>query len=220
MSYEIVKNIRVAPNPENKSEYIMICTSACNNCTPHYYEEWTYGKGKGFTKEQMEKQVLVDFFKGNLQRGQSKYYKFIKRVGNWSNVSKLEEFQEYNRLDKVIGKVRKAMWGRYSDKRNTARYEQVSKLLETLVYRQQKVLENTLYALFTNKSNQELLKNTVPPFTVTVKSTGSYVRQINKRTYYTCSQPHIFTSASVYYRALQYPQSFFVEQCVAPGKLS
>ena len=71
MSYEIVKNCRV--EKAGDGSYYAVIKSACNNVHPHYYEEWTYGKGKFLSKEQLEKDLLLDFFYGNLQRGSSKY---------------------------------------------------------------------------------------------------------------------------------------------------
>lgn len=71
MSYEIVKNCRV--ERAGDGSYYAVIKSACNNVHPHYYEEWTYGRGKFLSKEQLEKDLLFDFFYGNLQRGSSKY---------------------------------------------------------------------------------------------------------------------------------------------------
>lgn len=68
MSYEIVKNIRVVPNPENQSEFLMVCKSASNNVHPHYYEEWTYGKGKGMSKEEVEKRNLKELLQWKYAR--------------------------------------------------------------------------------------------------------------------------------------------------------
>lgn len=220
MSYEIVKNIRIEANPENKSEYILVCTSACNNVRPLYYEEWTYGIGKGYTKEQMERFVLVEFFNGNLQRGQSVYSKFVKRVCSWYNIPNIREFDEYRKLDRVLDKVRKAAWGRYSSKKNTARYEQIQALWDRIADRKQKVLQDTLYNLFHSEQYKSFRNTKVKPFTIIDKATGDYVRQLNKRTYYRCSQPVVHTSASVYNRAMNHPTLFFVEEYVAPGKLS
>lgn len=220
MSYEIVKNIRIIPNPENKSEYIMICTSASNNVRPHYYEEWTHGIGKGYTKEQMEREILVEFFNGNLQRGQSVYSKFVKRVCSWHNIPNIREFDEYRKLDRVLDKVRRAAWGRYSNKKDTPRYKQIQDLWDRLAERKKKVLEDTLYNLFHSDKYKDFRSTKVKPFTIIDKATGDYVRQLNKRTYYRCSQPVVHTSASVYNRAKNLPTLFFVEEYVAPGKLS
>lgn len=46
MSYEIVKNIRVIPNPENKSEFLMVCKSASNNVRPYCVESCTDSLGQ------------------------------------------------------------------------------------------------------------------------------------------------------------------------------
>ena len=57
MSYEKVKTIKVVYN-KNDGYYIS-CISACNNVRPLMDEHWTHGKGKGLSKDDLEKQILA-----------------------------------------------------------------------------------------------------------------------------------------------------------------
>lgn len=217
MSYEIVKNIRIIPNPENKSEYIIVCKSASNNCFPHYYNEWTYGKGAGLTKEQLEKMVLTDFFKGNLQGGQSSYCKFVKRVCMWYDEYP-PMFNKYKKLSRMHDKILRRLFGQYHGK-DCARKQELNTLCDKIEDMKRKELEDVLYGLYYSDDYKQYKSKKVKPFIIIARKTGDYVYQMNKRTYYRSSQPRIFTSANVYYEALKYPLTFLVEECTAPGKV-
>lgn len=83
MSYEIVKTLRLEQK-ENGSWYAVV-KSASNNVYPKYYSEWTYGKDEkyNFTKEDLQKEILLDFYHGNLKGAKStKYGKFMSFLGN------------------------------------------------------------------------------------------------------------------------------------------
>lgn len=71
MSYEIVKTCRVVKN--DNGFYYAVLKTASNNVYPRHYSEWTYGETCKLTKEEIEKNLLLDFFYGNLQGGNSKY---------------------------------------------------------------------------------------------------------------------------------------------------
>ncbi len=86
MSYEKVKSIRLV-NDENG--WYAIITSATNNITPRYYTKWNYFKDKGLTKEQLQAEILLDFYYGNFHGGTStKYGKFLQFLGgHWGCIN-------------------------------------------------------------------------------------------------------------------------------------
>lgn len=71
MSYEIVKNCRVEKGDDGF--YYAVLKTASNNVYPRHYSEWNYREKCKLTKEELEKDLLLDFFQGNLQGGNSKY---------------------------------------------------------------------------------------------------------------------------------------------------
>ena len=80
MSYESVKSIRLEQN-ENGSWYAVV-TSACNNVRPHDYCKWDYCKNKNLNKEDLQKNILLDFYYGNFHGGTStRYGKFLQFLG-------------------------------------------------------------------------------------------------------------------------------------------
>ena len=80
MSYEIVKSIALKQN-ENGFWYAVV-TSACNNVRPHYYSKWEYCKNNNLTKEELQKNILLDFYYGNFHGGKNtRYGKFLQFLG-------------------------------------------------------------------------------------------------------------------------------------------
>ena len=131
MSYDIVKNLSVVQDFDGS--FYAKMKSASNNVYPHYYNEWNYGKGQQLTKEQLEKDILLDFYHGNLQKGTSKY----KRAVDSIEISRPELLQKAYRINRVADKVRNTAW-KYSNLRYKIREslkvvtdeEQVNKLKE------------------------------------------------------------------------------------------
>lgn len=79
MSYEIVSRLRLE---KNENGWYAVIKSCSNNVYPHWHEEWTYGKDKGFTKEQLQAEILLDFYHGNLKGAKNtKYGKFMTFLG-------------------------------------------------------------------------------------------------------------------------------------------
>ena len=226
MSYEIVKNIRVIPNPENKSEYLIVCTSASNNVRPHYYEEWTYGKGKGMSKEEVEKEILKSFYNGSMQGGQSSYRKFIKQFGSWCDNTDNECLKRYCRLGKTLDKVSKRMWKLKDEyysihktydgcKESNKRVAQLSNLHDRLYNMQDLELKNTLYSHYIQAKGNKKLASKVAPFVIIDRITGEYVHKVSQRRYYTSFKRHIFTSGAVYNRVTNsdwWKKYFIIEQ--------
>lgn len=88
MSYEIVKSIALKQN-ENGFWYAVV-TSTCNNVRPHYYSKWEYCKNNNLTKEELQKNILLDFYYGNFHGGKNtKYGKFMTFLGSkWGALNK------------------------------------------------------------------------------------------------------------------------------------
>jgi hypothetical protein len=79
MSYEIVSRLRLE---KNENGWYAVIKSCSNNVYPHWHEEWTYGKDKCLTKEQLQAEILLDFYHGNLKGAKNtKYGKFMTFLG-------------------------------------------------------------------------------------------------------------------------------------------
>ena len=102
MSYEIVRNCSVLQDKETGKYYAKLKT-ASNNVYPHYYEEWTLGKDNkyNFTKEELEKVLLLEFFHGNLQGGSSRFRKTVQEICRFDR----HLLDRYYKLDKVYYSV-------------------------------------------------------------------------------------------------------------------
>ena len=96
MSYEIVKNCRVGQGDDGF--YYAVLKTASNNVYPRDYSEWTYGEKCKLKKEELEKDLLLDFFHGNLQGGNSKYMTAAKYCTK-------DYLQKYYKTDRVLNKV-------------------------------------------------------------------------------------------------------------------
>ena len=96
MSYEIVKTCRVVKKDDGF--YYAVLKTASNNVYPRDYSEWTYGKDGSLTKEEIEKTLLLDFFHGNLQGGNSKYMTAARYCTK-------DYLQDYNKANKVLDKT-------------------------------------------------------------------------------------------------------------------
>lgn len=95
MSYEIVKTCRVVKKDDGF--YYAVLKTASNNVYPRHYLEWTYGKDGSLTKEEIEKTLLLDFFHGNLQGGNSKYMTAARYCTK-------DYLQGYNKANRVLDK--------------------------------------------------------------------------------------------------------------------
>lgn len=226
MSYEIVKNIRVIPNPENKSEFLMVCKSASNNVHPHYYEEWTWGKDKGMSKEEVEKEILKSFFNGSMQGGQSSYHKFIKQFGSWCHNTDNECLARYFRLGKTIDKVSTRMWKLKNEyyaihrtyngcKESNKRIAQLANLYNRLYEMQGSELKNTLYSHYLQAKKDKKIVSKVAPFVIIDRDTGKYVYKVTSRRYGLSPRRHLFTSGNLYNRVNNddwWKEHFIIEQ--------
>ena len=96
MSYEIVKNCRVEKGDDGY--YYAVLKTASNNVYPRHYSEWNYREKCKLTKEELEKDLLMDFFLGNLRGGNSKYMVAARYCTK-------DYLQGYYKTDRVLGKV-------------------------------------------------------------------------------------------------------------------
>ena len=153
MSYDIVKSIGLKQN-ENGSWYAEV-TSACNNVRPHYYSKWEYCKNKNLNKEELQKNILLDFYYGNFHGGTStRYGKFLQFLGgSWGckneNSRACKTYHFYDKLDE---KLRKDYLKNDSTNGcwefDTPLYERYCIRASKLRKRQNRELKNALYKEF------------------------------------------------------------------------
>ena len=184
MSYEIIKNLKVMKD-ENGGYYARI-KSASSNVTPRLYLEWDYCKGKGFSKEELEKTLYLDFYHGEFQGGSSKYNEARKIV------LPSDKWQKANRLERVREAARRLRF--YKKNISEHRKEQLDRLMEKL------------YAMFLEESKNVLYKalTEMPKIAFTIRDKGSrlFVTKINKYTYRRGTRRHVFTGYPLYTRIL------------------
>lgn len=202
MSYEIVKNCSILKDKESGKWYARI-KSACNNVRPLYYSEWTIGLHEkyNYTKEELEKILLLEFLHGNLQRGTSRYRKTVVMVKNHH----MHLLKRYYRLDKCIDKMRHRFYKlMFNDNRTPVqelRYHQLTALNKKIYDLRDNEAKEVLYKFMIE--HKELINNKeVRPFTIQQKCTGDYVTKVTKTKFYTItsSEPHVFKSRALWER--------------------
>lgn len=202
MSYEIVRNCSVLKDKESGKWYARI-KSACNNVRPLYYSEWTLGLdgNYSYTKEELEKILLLEFLHGNLQRGNSRYRKTVLMVRN--NHKQL--LDRYYRIDKCIDNMRhrfyKLMFKEDRTPMEEYRYQQLSKLSKRLYDMRDNEAKDVLYR-FMIEHIDIITNKDVRPYTIQQKCTGDYVTKVTKTRFFTTtsSEPHIFKSRALWER--------------------
>lgn len=215
MSYEIVRNCRIEYDKENNKYYAVLKT-ASSNVYPHYYEEWTLGKDSkyNFTKEELEKTLLLEFFHGNLQGGSSRFRKTVKQIRTYDK----QLLNRYYKLDKVYYSVSRRVWG--AEDRGGSRYERLSALSKKLYEERNKEAQNVLYD-YMKKHTADINARTVSPFVIIEKSSGTYVTKVTKTKYFTSTwsnRPHLFTSKELWQRVKDsewWNEHFVIEQVSA-----
>lgn len=214
MSYEIVRNCRIEYDKENNKYYAVLKT-ASNNVYPHYYEEWTLGKDSkyNFTKEELEKTLLLEFFHGNLQGGSSRFRKTVQEIRRFDK----QLLDRYYKLDKVYYSVSRKMWS--TEDRGGSRYERLSALCKKLYDMRNEEAKTVLYD-YMKKHTADINARSVTPFVVIEKSTGNYVTKITKTKYFTScwgNRPHLFTSKELWRRLDNdwWKEHFIIEQVSA-----
>ena len=201
MSYEIVRNCRVCFDPDTGTYYAVLKT-ASNNCYPHYYSEWKYGKlpcknGYAFkTKEEVEKALLIEFFNGNLQKGNSKYRRVAREIRKHP-----ELLERYEQLDKEYHDAQVRL-GRLKNSDNT-KADELGKICNNLYIESTKELKDVLYNFMITHKDEVKTSTKVKPFTIKEKNSGCYVRKVTRTKYYTNysdDKPTLFTSRALWDR--------------------
>lgn len=201
MSYEIVRNCRVCFDSETGTYYAILKT-ASNNCYPHYYSEWTYGKlsdTKEYafkTKEEIEKALLVEFYYGNLQKGNSKYRRVAREIRKHP-----ELLERYEQLHKEYHDTQTRLWR--LEVPDSARADELDKICHNLYIESTKELKDALYNFMITHKDEVKTSTKVKPFMIKEKNSGCYVRKVTKTKYYTNysdDKPTLFTSRALWDR--------------------
>ena len=204
MSYEIVKNCRVVQGDDGF--YYAVLKTASNNVYPRDYSEWTYGKDGSLTKEEIEKTLLLDFFHGNLQGGNSKYMTAARYCTK-------DYLQKYYKTDRVLDKVYEL---RYKLRSRLVALEEVEgqeerrKLIEKRIKELEK-LSRVLYCERNKRGKEGLYKyfktgNMSNIKGVILKTRGEvyteYVSRVNKCSYRLTNKETILTGKATIARVL------------------
>lgn len=200
MSYEIVKTCRVVKN--DNGFYYAVLKTASNNVYPRHYSEWTYGEKCKLTKEEIEKTLLLDFFYGNLQGGNSKYM----IAARYCTKDYLQGYYKANRvLDKVYElryKLRnrlKEVEGQEERKQIIEkRIKELEELSRVLYYERNRRGKEGLYKYF-KTGNMSNIRG------VMLKTRGvytEYVSRVNKCSYRLTNKATILTGKATVARVL------------------
>ena len=200
MSYEIVKACRVVKGDDGY--YYAVLKTASNNVYPRHYSEWTYGEKCKLTKEELEKDLLLDFFHGNLQGGNSKYRTAAKYCTK-------DYLQKYYKTDRVLDKTYSLRY-KLRDRLKEAegqeerkqiiekRMKELEKLSRVLYYERNKRGKEGLYKYF-KTGNMSNIRGVI------LKTRGfytEYVNRINKCSYRLTNRRTILTGRATIARVL------------------
>ena len=200
MSYEIVKACRVVKGDDGY--YYAVLKTASNNVYPRYYSEWTYGEKCKLTKEELEKDLLLDFFHGNLQGGNSKYMIAARYCTK-------DYLQKYYKADRVLDKtysLRYKLRDRLKEvegqeerrKLIEKRMKELEKLRRVLYYERNKRGKEGLYKYF-KTGNMSNIRGVI------LKTRGAYteyVNRVNKCSYRLTNRRTILTGRATVARVL------------------
>ena len=203
MSYEIVKTCRVVKKDDGF--YYAVLKTASNNVYPRDYSEWTYGKDGKLTKEEVEKTLLLDFFHGNLQGGNSKYMTAARYCTK-------DYLQGYYKTDRVLDKVYEL---RFKLRNRLIALEEVEgqearrKLIEKRIQELEK-LSRVLYCKRNKRGKEGLYKyfktgnmsNIKGVILKTHNSYPAYVSRVNKCSYRLTNKETILTGKATIARVL------------------
>ena len=203
MSYEIVKTCRVVKGDDGF--YYAVLKTASNNVYPRDYSEWTYGEKCKLKKEELEKDLLLDFFHGNLQGGNSKYMTAAKYCTK-------DYLQKYYKTDRVLDKVYEL---RYKLRSRLIALEEVEGQEERkqIIEKRMKELEKLSRVLYCerNKRGKEGLykyfktgnmSNIKGVILKTHNSYPTYVSRVNKCSYRLTNKETILTGKATVARVL------------------
>lgn len=148
MSYEIVKNCRVVQG--NDGFCYAVLKTASSNVYPRHYSEWNYREKCKLTKEELEKDLLMDFFQGNLRGGNSKYMVAARYCTK-------DYLQGYYKTDRVLGKVYKLRYKLRNRLEEVEGQEERRKLIEKRLKELEK-LSRVLYCKRDKRGKEGLYK--------------------------------------------------------------
>ena len=194
MSYEIVKNCRIVKDDDGY--YFAVLKTASNNVYPRHYSEWTYGKDGSLTKEELEKDLLLNFFHGNLRGGNSKYM----TAARYCTKDYLQDYYKANRvLDKVY-ELRYKLRSRLIALEEVEGQEERRKLIEKRMKELEK-LSRVLYLERNKRGKEGLYKyfktgnmsNIRGVIIKTHDSYPTYVSRVNKCSYRLTNRRTILT---------------------------
>ena len=200
MSYEIVKNCRVEKGDDGY--YYAVLKTASSNVYPRHYSEWIYREKCKLTKEELEKDLLMDFFHGNLRGGNSKYMVAARYCTK-------DYLQGYYKTDRVLDKVYKLRYklrnrlkeveGQEERKqRIEKRIKELEKLSRVLYYERDKRGKEGLYKYF-KEGDMSNIRGVI------LKTRGvytEYVNIVNKCSYRLTNRKTILTGRVTIARVL------------------
>ena len=203
MSYEIVKNCRIVQGDDGY--YYAVLKTASSNVYPRHYSEWNYREKCKLTKEELEKDLLLDFFHGNLRGGNSKYMVAARYCTK-------DYLQGYYKTDRVLGKVYEL---RYKLRSRLIALEEVEgkeerrKLIEKRMKELEK-LSRVLYHKRNKRGEEGLYKyfkegDMINIRGVILKTRGAYteyVNRVNKCSYRLTNRRTILTGRATVARVL------------------
>ena len=203
MSYEIVKTCRVVKKDDGF--YYAVLKTASNNVYPRYYSEWTYGEKCKLKKEELEKDLLLDFFHGNLRGGNSKYMVAARYCTK-------DYLQGYYKTDRVLDKVyelRYKLRSRLIALEEVEGQEERRKLIEKRMKELEK-LSRVLYCTRNKRGKEGLYKyfktgnmsNIRGVILKTHTSYPTYVSRVNKCSYRLTNRETILTGRVTVARVL------------------
>ena len=215
MSYEIVKNCRVEKGDDG-FQYAVLKT-ASSNVYPRHYSEWIYREKCKLTKEELEKDLLMDFFHGNLRGGNSKYMVAARYCTE-------DYLQGYYKTDRVLGKVyelRYKLRSRLIELEEVEGQEERRKLIEKRMKELEK-LSRVLYCKRDKRGKEGLYKyfkegDMSNIRGVILKTRGAYteyVSRVNKCSYRLTNRETILTGKATVARVLNndwWKENFDVE---------
>ena len=203
MSYEIVKNCRIVQGEDGY--YYAVLKTASNNVYPRHYSEWNYREKCKLTKEELEKDLLLDFFHGNLQGGNSKYMVAARYCTK-------DYLQDYNKANRVLDKtysLRYKLRSRLIALEEVEGQEERRKLIEKRMKELEK-LSRVLYCTRNKRGKEGLYKyfktgNMSNIKGVILKTRGvytEYVSRVNKCSYRLTNKETILTGKATVARVL------------------
>lgn len=204
MSYEIVKTCRVVKKDDGF--YYAVLKTASSNVYPRHYSEWNYREKCKLTKEELEKDLLLDFFHGNLQGGNSKYMVAARYCTK-------DYLQGYYKTDRVLDKVyelRYKLRSRLIELEEVEGQEERRKLIEKRMKELEK-LSRVLYHKRNKRGEEGLYKyfkegDMINIRGVILKTRGGlyteYVNRVNKCSYRLTNRRTILTGRATVARVL------------------